>query len=78
MSQMLKLPSPPYPQVYYTCIMAELCRTETNTFPLALGRTVKIMFDRLADMDTECVYRLSCWFAHHLSNFGFQWDWAAW
>ncbi|KAJ8664019.1 hypothetical protein O0I10_000297 [Lichtheimia ornata] len=78
MSQMLKLPSSPYPQVYYTCIMAELCRTETSTFPLALGRAVKIMFDRLADMDTECVYRLSCWFAHHLSNFGFQWDWASW
>ncbi|KAI9311540.1 armadillo-type protein [Dichotomocladium elegans] len=78
MSQMLRLPSPPFRQVYYSCILTELCRADTVSFPLALGRTVKVLFERLEDIDIECVYRLSCWFAHHLSNFGFQWDWAAW
>ncbi|KAI8381201.1 armadillo-type protein [Radiomyces spectabilis] len=77
-AQMLALPSAPYRQVFYSCILMELCRADTANFPRALGRGVKVMFERLPNMDAECVYRLWCWFSHHLSNFGFQWDWDAW
>ncbi|CAG8720387.1 3359_t:CDS:10, partial [Cetraspora pellucida] len=29
-------------------------------------------------MDVECCYRFWNWFAHHLSNFGFVWNWKDW
>ncbi|KAI9492847.1 armadillo-type protein [Zychaea mexicana] len=77
-SQMLDVPSAPYREVFYTCVLAELCRADSASFPMALGRAVKVIFDNIEDMDTACIYRFSPWFAHHLSNFGFQWDWAAW
>ncbi|KAI8145645.1 armadillo-type protein [Fennellomyces sp. T-0311] len=77
-SQMLDLPTAPVRQVFYMCILAELCRADSASFPMALGRGVKLIFDSIEDMDAACIYRLACWFAHHLSNFGFQWDWAAW
>ncbi|KAI8994905.1 armadillo-type protein [Pilobolus umbonatus] len=77
-SQLLNLPSSPVRQVFYSCVFIELCRAESSTFPLALGRGVKTLFERLADVDVECIHRFYCWFSHHLSNFGFQWDWKAW
>jgi len=75
---MLRLPLPPVRQVFYSCVFIELCRAESGTFPMALGRGIKTLFDRLAYMDVECIARLWGWFSHHLSNFGFQWDWKAW
>ncbi|CAH1757154.1 13788_t:CDS:10 [Entrophospora sp. SA101] len=33
---------------------------------------------RLDIMDVECCYRFWNWFAHHLSNFGFLWNWKDW
>jgi nuclear cap-binding protein subunit 1 len=77
-SQMLRLPTPPVRQVFYSCVFIELCRADSASFPMALGRGVKTLFDRLSLMDTECIHRLWCWFSHHLSNFGFQWDWKSW
>jgi nuclear cap-binding protein subunit 1 len=77
-SQMLRLPLPPVRQVFYSCVFIELCRAESSTFPMALGRGVKTLFDRLTLMDAECISRLWSWFSHHLSNFGFQWDWKSW
>ena len=80
---MLLLPASPFLQAFYSCLLAELCRVDSSEkskpeFPKALGRGIKTLFDRLEHMDAECVYRLWCWFAHHLSNFGFRWDWDAW
>lgn len=77
-SQMLRLPTPPVRQVFYSCVFIELCRAETASFPMALGRGVKTLFERLPQMDAECTARLWSWFSHHLSNFGFQWDWKSW
>ncbi|CEP08839.1 hypothetical protein [Parasitella parasitica] len=77
-SQMLRLPLPPVRQVFYSCVFIELCRAEVGAFPMALGRGIKTLFGRLAYMDVECIARLWSWFSHHLSNFGFQWDWKAW
>ncbi|KAI8083062.1 armadillo-type protein [Halteromyces radiatus] len=78
LSQMLMLPISSYRLIFFSTLMAELVRLNTKTFPMALGRSVKLLFDRLDNMDTECVARLWTWFGHHLSNFGFQWDWVAW
>ncbi|KAI9476184.1 MAG: armadillo-type protein [Benjaminiella poitrasii] len=77
-SHLLSLPKSPVRQVFYSCVFIELCRAEIATFPRALGSGVKTLFSRLDSMDVECVTRLWGWFSHHLSNFGFQWDWKAW
>ncbi|CAO3576982.1 unnamed protein product [Absidia cylindrospora] len=78
LSQMMTLPKSPYRLIFFSTLMAELVRLNTQTFPKALGRSVKLLFDRLPTMDAECVSRFWSWFGHHLSNFGFQWDWVAW
>ncbi|CAO3616959.1 unnamed protein product [Cunninghamella echinulata] len=78
LSEMLALPVAPYRLIFFSTLMAEMVRLNTRTFPLALGRTVKLLFERLPSMDVECISRLWAWFSHHLSNFGFQWDWVAW
>ncbi|KAI9308621.1 armadillo-type protein [Cunninghamella echinulata] len=78
LSEMLTLPTAPYRLIFFSTLMAEMVRLDTRTFPLALGRTVKLLFERLPSMDVECISRLWTWFSHHLSNFGFQWDWVAW
>ncbi|RCH93239.1 Component of the cap-binding complex (CBC), partial [Rhizopus stolonifer] len=77
-SHMLRLPSSPARQVFYSCVIIELCRAESTTFPMALGRGLKTLFTKLEHVDVECIARLWNWFSHHLSNFGFQWDWEAW
>jgi nuclear cap-binding protein subunit 1 len=75
---MMTLPKSPYRLIFFSTLMAELVRLNTQTFPKALGRAVKLLFDRLPVMDAECASRFWSWFGHHLSNFGFKWDWVAW
>lgn len=75
---MLRLPSPPYRQVYYAAALAELCKADHERFPGVLARAVDAVFRRIDVMDVECVYRLWNWFSHHLSNFGFVWNWRDW
>ncbi|KAI9279792.1 MIF4G like-domain-containing protein [Sporodiniella umbellata] len=77
-AHMLRLPSSDFRQVFYASVIIELCRVDGSKFPMALGRGVKTLYDRLDKMDVECINRLYSWFSHHLSNFGFQWDWQAW
>ncbi|KAI8992033.1 armadillo-type protein [Mycotypha africana] len=77
-SHMFQLPTPTIRQIFYSCVFIELCRAESATFPMALGRGIKTLFNRLNVMDAECIARFWNWFSHHLSNFGFQWDWKFW
>lgn len=37
-----------------------------------------MIFERLTSMQTVCIERFARWFAYHLSNFKFQWNWADW
>ncbi|RCH82193.1 Component of the cap-binding complex (CBC), partial [Rhizopus azygosporus] len=77
-AHLLRLPSSNLREVFYSCVVTELCRADVSAFPMSLGRAVKTLFDRLSSLDVECIHRFYCWFSHHLSNFGFQWDWKAW
>ena len=76
-SELMRLPNSGRKQVYYTALLCELCKTSQQV-PPALLLALNVQFDALESMDIECVQRLVNWFALHLSNFDFRWNWAAW
>ncbi|KAG9298758.1 hypothetical protein G9A89_012826 [Geosiphon pyriformis] len=78
--QIFKLPQPKYKPIYYHSLLTEACRSMPEAFPpvISFFATVGILFTRLVDMDVECCYRFWNWFAHHLSNFAFIWNWKEW
>ena len=43
-----------------------------------IGRATNILFKHLRSMRIGCRDRFVEWFSFHLSNFGYQWPWAAW
>jgi nuclear cap-binding protein subunit 1 len=81
-SEMVSFPKPDEKIIYYSTLLMDLCKGELKKVPSAMGRALKIMFDRMdlskQGMDVECIRRLSEWFSHHLSNFGFSWKWSDW
>jgi hypothetical protein len=80
LGSMLSLPSPPFPQIYYTALIAELCKASPNTVAPPVGRAVRKIYGGMGGdgMDVEVMKRLGDWFSTHLSNFGFQWMWKEW
>ncbi len=81
-SEMVSFPKPLEKIIYYSTLLMDLCKGELKQVPSAMGRSLKIIFQRMDSlnhgMDVECIRRLSLWFAHHLSNFGFFWKWSDW
>jgi nuclear cap-binding protein subunit 1 len=81
-TEMVSFPEPDEKIVYYSTLLMDLCKGELKKVPSAMGRALKIMFERMdlpkEGMDVECIRRLSEWFSHHLSNFGFSWKWKDW
>ncbi|CAM6096308.1 unnamed protein product [Calypogeia fissa] len=77
-SQLLLLPAPPFRLIYYTVVMVDLCKALPGAFPAVVAGAVRILFDKVGDMDVECRIRLVQWLSHHLSNFQFVWPWEEW
>lgn len=81
-TEMVSFPKPDEKIVYYSTLLMDLCKGELKKVPSAMGRALKIIFERMdlprEGMDVECIRRLSVWFSHHLSNFGFSWKWKDW
>lgn len=77
-SQLLLLPLPPFKPIYYTLVIMDLCKALPGAFPGVVAGAVRALFEKIADLDTECQTRLILWFSHHLSNFQFIWPWEEW
>ncbi|EGG06417.1 uncharacterized protein MELLADRAFT_77832 [Melampsora larici-populina 98AG31] len=93
-SSIFGMPRPPIkPSVYYSSLIAELCKLSPSTVAPALGKCMRRLFGGLgAKKDTtddeenttivvleaEAIRRFADWFAVHLSNFGFLWVWKDW
>ncbi|KAG0150049.1 hypothetical protein CROQUDRAFT_652715 [Cronartium quercuum f. sp. fusiforme G11] len=79
-SSIFGMPTPPIrPPVYYTSLIAELCRLSPATVAPALGKAMRRLFGNLPDvLEPEGIRRFADWFAVHLSNFGFLWVWKDW
>ncbi|KAF9903314.1 Nuclear cap-binding protein subunit 1 [Lobosporangium transversale] len=77
-TELFKLPKPEFKTVYYASLLVEVCKSFPDSFPAALAVAINRLFDRLPSMDIECAHRFWTWFSHHLSNFGYLWDWNQW
>lgn len=73
----------PLPPVSYENLLIDCCRVE-KSFPPAMAKFVNvIVLDRLAQNEHSFwsfvrIERLARWFAHHLSNFRYKWNWERW
>lgn len=75
---LFQLPTPPQLPVCYGSLFIELCKADPATFPQILTQTTDLLYNRLDKMNSICVSRFAQWFAYHLSNFKYQWDWSSW
>ncbi|KAF9998965.1 Component of the cap-binding complex (CBC) [Entomortierella chlamydospora] len=77
-TEMFKLPRPEFKTVYYASLLVEVCKSFPDSFPAALALAINKLYDRLPSMDVDCAHSFWTWFSHHLSNFGYLWDWSQW
>eukprot|EP00842_Homolaphlyctis_polyrhiza_P003640 jgi/Hompol1/4277/HPOL_003575-RA len=83
-SELLRLPTSQERSVYYETLIIDMCKDAPDQVPVVFGRSIKTLYSRLdapdshEGMDVEGVVRISELFAHHLSNFGYQWKWQDW
>ncbi|KAG0233647.1 Component of the cap-binding complex (CBC) [Actinomortierella wolfii] len=76
--ELFKLPMSEFKAVYYASLLVEMCKAFPDSFPMVLAKGISILFERLPYMDVECACRFWTWLSHHLSNFGYLWNWAEW
>lgn len=77
-SAMCAMPLPPYACVYYGILFVDLCKVKDSRLPVKLLSAVETMFQQSGELDPESFDRLTDWFAFHLSNFGYKWNWSDW
>lgn len=77
-TEMFRLPKPEFKTVYYASLLVEVCKSFPDSFPTALAKAISKLYERLPSMDIECAHRFWTWLSHHLSNFGYLWNWAEW
>jgi len=82
-AEMLKLPSSDVKQIYYNTIVIDMCKGLMEKIPGVFGRTFRSLFNRFdlseyGGLDVECIRRMTEFFSHHLSNFGYIWNWKDW
>lgn len=77
-SAMCSMPLAPYACVYYGILFVDLCKVKDSRLPVKLLSAVETMFQQSGALDPETFDRLTDWFAFHLSNFGYKWNWSDW
>lgn len=75
--QLFQLPVTEFKHMFYHGVIASLLRTMANG-RATLEIAVENLFQSLGKMDPELRERFVEWFAFHLSNFGFKWEWERW
>lgn len=78
LSKMAHLPMTDDSILYYHVLLIDLCCMEDSQAPLKLLIAVEQMFAVADKYDAEVFDRWTDWFARHLSNFGYKWNWDDW
>lgn len=78
LANLFALPKSTHLEIFYGSLMLELCKINPQVYPIVLSHAIELLFERLDSMNVACVDRFASWFAYHLSNFLFQWQWADW
>ncbi|GJQ11567.1 hypothetical protein GpartN1_g3358.t1 [Galdieria partita] len=78
LSKMVHLPITDDSILYYHVLLIDLCCMEGSQAPLKLLMAVEEMFAMADKYDSEVFDRITDWFARHLSNFGYKWNWDDW
>jgi hypothetical protein len=77
-SELCAIPMPAHPAVYYGTVFVDLCKVKDSRLPIKLLTAVEKMFRDAGSLDPEVFDRLTEWFAFHLSNFEYKWNWSDW
>jgi len=77
-AQLFKIPKTEFPRAYYSLIFIELAKEKPEAMQGILSKCVLNIYERLDELDTECLVIFTEWFAHYLSNFDFKWVWSFW
>jgi hypothetical protein len=63
--------------IVYETVLMDCCRL-WRAFPPAMARSLFVLYERLDEVGFMATDRLAAWFAHHLSNFDYKWNWSTW
>eukprot|EP00172_Hildenbrandia_rubra_P002561 Plantae.Rhodophyta-Hildenbrandia_rubra.ctg3480.p1 GENE.Plantae.Rhodophyta-Hildenbrandia_rubra.ctg3480~~Plantae.Rhodophyta-Hildenbrandia_rubra.ctg3480.p1 ORF type:complete len:831 (-),score=170.57 Plantae.Rhodophyta-Hildenbrandia_rubra.ctg3480:592-3084(-) len=72
------LPMPSHSSIYYGTVFVDLCKVKDSSLPIKLLAAVESVFSNAELLDAEVFDRLTSWFAYHLSNYGYKWNWSDW
>lgn len=76
---MLLLPKSPFRLVYYGVVLVNLCKEKSNNNVIPMiARYIDLLFEKADQLDIESYDRFAEWFAFHLSNFDYKWNWDIW
>eukprot|EP00756_Hemistasia_phaeocysticola_P052840 Hpha_TRINITY_DN2813_c0_g1::TRINITY_DN2813_c0_g1_i1::g.171538::m.171538/K12882/NCBP1, CBP80; nuclear cap-binding protein subunit 1 len=74
----LCLPRPPFSMVYYSAVLADLCKGKESVYAVGLVEALDTLHDRIVEMDPELCDRMVQMFAFHMNNFSLKWIWDDW
>ncbi|KAJ1915011.1 Nuclear cap-binding protein subunit 1 [Mycoemilia scoparia] len=78
LTNLLSTPSQHDHDIFLSSFAVELCKLGSDfTFHIA-GSSIRLLYNRLPQMDAELINRFSDWFSTFISNFGYQWTWKDW
>ncbi|KAI3629363.1 hypothetical protein MIR68_012568 [Amoeboaphelidium protococcarum] len=63
---------------YFSTLIVNLCNAFKKDYPQVLGKVFYTLFDRLNHLNAAQRISFSKWFAFHISNFDFRWNFKAW